>query len=187
MADAPTRRGRLALLLYATAGFVYLIDRLSKVWAENDLQGEAPIEVVGTFVWLHYTTNSGGAFGIGESASLVFVGATVIVVGIIVWTSMRLPRAGVAMGLGLVLGGALGNLTDRAVRGSGFRGGVVDFVDVGAWPVFNVADAAIVVGAIVLLLGTLDRARRQGADGETPDESLPEDPGEQHPGDRGRA
>jgi signal peptidase II len=65
------------------------------------------------------------------------------------------------VGLGLVLGGAVGNLTDRVIRGPGFSGEVVDFLDLQVWPVFNVADSAIVVGAALLLLSSfrLDRRR----------------------------
>jgi signal peptidase II len=152
-----SRRARLAGLLYGVALAVYVLDRASKVWAERSLEGDAPIELIGRFVRLSYTTNSGGAFGIGRSAPLVFAGATLVVVGIIVWTSRNLPGPAVAVGLGLVLGGALGNLTDRAVRGPGLGGGVVDFIDVGPWPVFNLADSAIVVGALVLAYATLRR------------------------------
>ena len=163
------RHARLALLLYGTALAVTLLDRASKIWAERALQHEAPIELIGRWVRLSYTTNSGGAFGIGESAPLLFVGATGLVVAIIVWASRRLPSFVVAVGLGLVLGGALGNLTDRAIRGSGFRGGVVDFIDVGAWPVFNLADAAIVVGAILLASATFGaRSRGGGAADDDP-------------------
>ncbi|MEX2275227.1 MAG: signal peptidase II [Actinomycetota bacterium] len=162
---------RLAGWLYLTAAGVYLLDRLSKLWAENQLQDRTPIELIGGAVRLGYTTNSGGAFGIGGSAPLLFVGATLVVIGVIVWTSLRLPRRSVAIGLGLILGGALGNLTDRVVRGPGFRGAVVDFIDVGAWPVFNLADSAIVVGAVVLAIGALGSARREHAEERPPGES----------------
>ncbi len=67
------------------------------------------------------------------------------------------------MALGLILGGALGNLTDRIVRGPGFSGRVVDFVDFQVWPIFNVADTAIVVGAIVLAFSNGDRGELEGA------------------------
>jgi signal peptidase II len=72
----------------------------------------------------------------------------------IVVYSLRVARLPVAVGLGLVLGGALGNLTDRAVNGPGLSGSVVDFIDLQIWPVFNVADTAIVTGAILLAVST---------------------------------
>jgi signal peptidase II len=79
---------------------------------------------------------------------------------VIVFASRRLPATVVAVGLGLVLGGAIGNLIDRAIRGSGFSGEVVDFIDLQVWPVFNLADSAIVTGAALLLLTSLRRDRR---------------------------
>ena len=76
---------------------------------------------------------------------------------VIAVVSLRLTWTLVAVSLGLILGGALGNLTDRIVRGTGISGSVVDFVDLHVWPVFNVADSAIVVGALLLGLWTLRR------------------------------
>jgi signal peptidase II len=137
------------------AAAVYLVDRLTKAWAEAALAGHAPIQVIPHVLQLNYTTNSGGAFGLGRSAPWLFAGATIIVSVIIVWYSLRLSRPVVAVALGMVLGGALGNLTDRAVRDSGR---VVDFIDVHIWPVFNVADSAIVVGAILLAIASLRHA-----------------------------
>ena len=83
------------------------------------------------------------------------------------WLSTRLSSAWNAVGLGLVLGGALGNLTDRLTRGTGVSGQVVDFIHLHLWPTFNVADSSIVVGAIVLATAGVFGAR----DGATPDGS----------------
>jgi signal peptidase II len=162
-----TRAGRLAGLLYATAAAAYLLDRISKVWVEEALAARAPLEVIPRVLTLRYTTNSGGAFGLGQSAPWLFAGATLLVSGIIVATSFRLTHRSVAVGLGLVLGGALGNLTDRAARGPGLSGRVIDFIDLRVWPIFNVADMAIVFGAILLAVSTLWRseADRAGARG----------------------
>jgi signal peptidase II len=84
-----------------------------------------------------------------------------VVTVVVVVASLNLPGPTSAVGLGLVLGGAVGNLTDRVIRGPGFSGEVVDFFDFHVWPVFNVADSAIVVGAALLLLSSfrLDRRR----------------------------
>jgi signal peptidase II len=84
------------------------------------------------------------------------------VIAVIVLASRRLPADIVAVGLGLVLGGAIGNLIDRGTRGPGFSGEVVDFIDLQVWPVFNLADSAIVIGAALLLLSSLRRDRRGG-------------------------
>jgi signal peptidase II len=164
-----TRGVRSAAWLFGTAAAVTLLDRLTKLWAERALEGRPPVELV-PGVRLAFTTNPGGAFSIGGSAPLVFVAATLVVSAVIVATAARHERVLTSVALGLVLGGALGNLTDRLVRGPGFRGRVVDFIDVGPWPVFNLADSAIVVGAILLAWTGL-RARREpavdrpGADG----------------------
>ncbi len=137
------------------------LDRITKIWAESVLPG-SPIDVVPGMLTLRFTTNSGGAFSIGQSAPWFFVGVSTVVVAIILATSFRHTSRIVGAGLGLVLGGALGNLTDRAFRDEGFRGRVVDFIDFHVWPVFNLADSAIVIGAIVLAwAGTRDRPRER--------------------------
>ena len=158
------RASRRTALLYGVAAGALLLDRLSKVWAEASLAGRPPIRVIPGVLSFTYTTNSGGAFGLGRSAPWVFAGATIVVSLVIVWASFRPMRTSVAIALGLILGGALGNLTDRIVNGSGFRGEVTDFIDLQVWPVFNLADTAIVVGAIVLAASNLgDRAEHDDA------------------------
>ena len=101
---------------------------------------------------LRFTTNSGGAFSLGQSAPWIFVGASILVSSAIVATAFRHTNAATSVALGLILGGALGNLTDRVLRGPRFTGNVIDFVDFHVWPVFNLADSAIVVGAVLLAL-----------------------------------
>jgi signal peptidase II len=150
----------LAAWLYATAGMTYLADRLTKLWAERSLAGRPPVTVIPGVLQLNYTTNSGGAFGLGQSAPWVFAAATIVVAAAIVASSFRLRNALAAVSLGLILGGAFGNLTDRAVRGDGLLSGrVVDFIDFHVWPVFNLADSAIVIGAILLAVGGIRRER----------------------------
>ena len=149
-----------AVLLFAAAGAAYLLDRLSKVWAERVLPA-SPVEVIPGVFTLRFTTNSGGAFSIGGSASWLFATATTVVSIIIVVTAFRHRSALTAVALGLILGGALGNLTDRIVRGPGLSGRVVDFVDLHVWPIFNLADSAIVVGAVLIVIGTMRRGSRQ--------------------------
>jgi signal peptidase II len=148
------RRSRAAFFLLVTALLAYGVDRITKIWAASTLPG-GPIDVVPGVLTLRFTTNSGGAFSIGQRAPWFFVGVTAVVVVIIVATSFRHTSRIVGAALGLVLGGALGNLTDRAIRGPGMRGRVVDFVDFHVWPVFNLADTAIVIGAILLALAGL--------------------------------
>lgn len=131
--------------------------------AEELLQGRPPVELIPSVVQLRFTTNPGGAFGLFGSLPVLFVAISVLVVVVVLIASRNLPTAASAVGLGLVLAGALGNLTDRAIRGPGFSGEVVDFIDFHVWPVFNLADSALVVGAAVLVIsGVLrDRAARR--------------------------
>lgn len=144
------RRG--AAVLFAAAAAAYALDRLTKVWAENSLQGRSAVRVIPGVLDLRFTTNSGGAFSIGQRAPWLFVAATIAVAIAIVVTSFRHRGLVTAAALGLVLGGALGNLTDRIVRGPGLNGRVIDFIDFHVWPVFNAADSAIVIGAALLAL-----------------------------------
>ena len=106
--DRVQRRG--ATLLFAFAGFAYLLDRLTKLWAERTLQ-DAPADLIPGVLTLRFTTNSGGAFSIGGSAPWLFAGATIIVSVLIVATAFRHRNMLTAVELCLILGGALGKLT----------------------------------------------------------------------------
>ena len=159
---AAVRARRPTAVLYATAVAVFTVDRLSKIWAESALAGESPIQLIPGVLHLRYATNTGGAFGVWDSAPLVFAGATIAVACLIVWASLRIERSPTAIALGLVLGGSLGNLTDRIVRGPGLSGSVVDFIDPRIWPVFNLGDSAIVVGAILLALVGFRKEKVEG-------------------------
>jgi signal peptidase II len=154
------RRARFATVVFSVAAAAYLLDRVTKWLVVDRLAGRPPVEVIPGVLQLNYTQNSGGAFGLGGSASWLFAGATIAVSIAIVVLAFRVRRLGVAVGMGLVLGGGLGNLTDRIVRGSGLSGRVVDFIDLHVWPVFNVADAAIVIGAIVIVASSARGSRR---------------------------
>ena len=130
---------------------VVVLDQLTKAWALSAL-ADGPIHVVGT-LRLALTHNSAGAFGLGGGfVPLLALAALGVVVYLIVSgaASSRLP---VAVAMGLLLGGAVGNLLDRVFRDPGLlRGAVVDFVDLQFWPVFNVADMGITVGCVMLLV-----------------------------------
>lgn len=146
---------RRAPLLLAVAVAALALDQLTKAWVVETLAGRPPIRVIPGVLSLNYTTNSGGAFGLGRSAPWLFAGATIVVSTIIVVAAFRPMTRLTAVALGLILGGAIGNLADRTLNGPGLRGEVTDFIDLHVWPVFNVADTAIVVGAIVLALASL--------------------------------
>jgi signal peptidase II len=161
--------GRRALTLYGIAAAVLALDRVTKVLAERNLQ-DGPVELIPGVLDLRYTTNPGGAFGLFGGIPWLFVAISAAVVVAIVLASRRLPTAASGVGLGLVLGGAIGNLIDRAIRGPGFSGEVVDFIDLQVWPIFNVADSAIVIGAAVLLLSGLRRPRTEVEGGSRTDQ-----------------
>jgi signal peptidase II len=154
-------RRRIALV-YGTALVVLVLDQLTKWLVVQRLAGREPLQLVGSFVQLRYTTNSGGAFSLLTGFPLFFgIMAIAVMVAITVY-ARRITSSPTLFTLGLLLGGALGNFADRLLRGDGlFRGEVVDFVDVGSFPVFNVADSCITIGAILLAILLTVGERRQ--------------------------
>ena len=155
----PGLRHRLTIILYAVAAAVYVLDRVTKSLAERHLQGRSPVEIIPEVFQLRFTTNPGGAFGLFGGLTWLFITTSIVVILVIVLVSRSVPGKTSAVGLGLILGGALGNLTDRLIRGPGLSGEVVDFLDFRVWPVFNLADSGIVVGALILLAVGLRRER----------------------------
>lgn len=156
---APARR-RMGLLVLV-ALLAYAVDVISKVVVTATLEGEEPIRILGGAVYLQLLRNPYAAFGMDFVGTWVLTAVAVLVVLGIVWFARKLRSAGWAVGLGLVLAGALGNLTDRLFRApSVFEGHVVDFISVFApngefFPVFNAADSAITIGAGLIVLLTL--------------------------------
>lgn len=144
--------GRLALLLAVAAG-VLALDVLSKLVAVEELSDREPISLLGGLLTLRLVRNPGAAFGMAQGMTIVFTGVAVAVVVVILRMARRLTSAWWAVALGLVLGGALGNLTDRLLRSPGpGRGHVVDFLELPRWPVFNLADSAIVVAGVLMVV-----------------------------------
>ena len=131
---------------------VVALDQATKVWAVAALS-DGPIRLIDDLLALRLVRNPGGAFSVFTGFTpLLAVLATVLVV-IIVRTTRRTADPVMAYTLALVLGGAVGNLVDRMVRSPGFlRGHVIDFVDLSFWPTFNLADSAISVGVVIVLL-----------------------------------
>lgn len=151
----PPPRKRLRLLL-AIAGVVLILDIVTKVLAVRLLVPGQPVSIIGDTVTWTLVRNSGAAFSMATGYTWVLtLVATGVVIGII-WMGRRLVSPWWALGLGMILGGALGNLIDRFFRSPGpLRGHVVDFLSIGWWPVFNVADPAVVGGAILLVVLSL--------------------------------
>jgi signal peptidase II len=149
------RRTRL-FVVAACAAVVLAADQITKSIAVHDLS-RGPVHVIGplSFV-LGY--NTGAAFSIGAGFTLPIIVIAFVLVLILVWFAKGAPSLTAAVGTGMILGGALGNLSDRLFRGH--SGAVVDFIHLDFWATFNVADASIVVGTIVLLVAMV---RRPGA------------------------
>jgi signal peptidase II len=142
--------------LYLIAWVVWLIDLGTKVWAEKVLSSRANIEVIGSFLQLTFIRNSGAAFSIGTGKTIIF---TIFALGVLIFITRyasQITSKGWAVVCGLLLGGILGNLTDRIFREPSFlQGHVIDWIQVPNWPVFNVADSAIVIAAVIAMILTI--------------------------------
>lgn len=136
----------LAVVVAAVAA-----DQLTKWWAVTRLSHGA-IHVIGTADF-ELARNTGASFSLFQGQTAVLVPVAVVLVGVLVVMVWRAPTVGRAAIYGLILGGALGNLSDRLFRGG--SGGVVDFIDLHFWPTFNVADSCIVVGCGLLVISIL--------------------------------
>ena len=181
--------------MLSVAGVVLILDIVTKVLAVKLLTPQQPVSIIGDTVTWTLVRNSGAAFSMGTSYTWVLtLVATGVVIGII-WMGRRLVSPWWALGLGMILGGALGNLVDRFFRSPGpLQGHVVDFLSIGWWPVFNVADPAVVGGAILLVALSLfgfdfdtdGRRQPDGASAEDgrrqPDGASAEDGGNQPDG-----
>ncbi|MEV5381305.1 signal peptidase II [Streptomyces sp. NPDC052721] len=148
-----TGRGRRIAVLFAVAAFAYALDLISKMLVVSRLEGHAPIQVVGDLLELHAIRNPGAAFGFGAAFTVIFTLIAAAVIVVIIRLARKLYSFPWAVALGLLLGGALGNLTDRIFRAPGvFEGEVVDFIAPKGFAVFNLADSAIVCGGILIVL-----------------------------------
>lgn len=137
------------------AAAVVLVDQLTKAWARSAL-ADSIIEVIPGFFRLALAENSGAAFGFFRGGGQIIAVFALLAVVIIFFAFRTVDRWWDLIGLGLVLGGAVGNLVDRLTRGSGLLDGrVTDWIELWLIPNFNVADAAISIGVALLLLGAL--------------------------------
>jgi signal peptidase II len=158
-------------VLFATVAVGWLLlDQLSKSWAVRNVSGR-DIDVIWTLRF-NLAYNSGASFSMGNGYGRWIALVALVIVGLLVWQALNVRSRLAAVALAMIVGGALGNVVDRAVRGggSGFLGGsVVDFIDFRWWPVFNVADMGVVVGAILLVVSSFLPEPDDG------DESVPSD------------
>ncbi len=158
--ETPARRSfsfpLRGLLFLGLAALVVVVDQITKRLAEDQLKNQPSFHVLDDWLRLTYVRNRGAAFGLLQDQTAFFVFVGILVIGVIAASYRYLPRSGfrLHLALGLQLGGAIGNLVDRIRQGY-----VVDFVDFGYranwWPVFNVADSAIVIGVALLALNAL--------------------------------
>ena len=133
------------------AAAVIVVDQLTKAWALSAL-ADGPTTLIGP-LRLFLTRNTAGAFGLGGAAVPFLAVGALILVAVMASSGATTRSPVLALAVGLVLGGAVGNLLDRLFRGPGvLRGAVVDFIDLQFWPVFNVADMAITCGCVLLVL-----------------------------------
>ena len=148
-------RPRLPVLL-AVAAALFVADLVTKIAVVAWIRPGHPVRIIGDVVTLRIVRNPGAAFSMATGMTwLLTCVAIAVVIGVIRF-GRTLRSTWWAVGLGMVLAGALGNLVDRLVREPGpLQGHVVDFVSVGWWPVFNVADSCIVCGAILLVALTV--------------------------------
>jgi len=158
-----TLRSRLASLttLLLIGAIILTLDRITKMLVLQNLaehEAWAPVPALARLVRITHITNSGAAFGLFDKMGNLFLWVALLVAVAIVYyvsTYPSLPGL-VQFSLGLQLGGALGNMWDRIAFGS-----VVDFVDIGFWPIFNVADSSIVIGVLILMFWLWREEERQ--------------------------
>jgi signal peptidase II len=141
--------------LFAIAWTIWLFDFLTKTWALSALPS-TPRHVIGTLLQFLLVKNSGAAFSFATGFTFFFTLLALAVVIAVTWYAPRVTSRGWLVAMGLLLGGVLGNLTDRIFRAPGFLSGhVIDWIQIPHWPVFNLADAAISVAAVLALILSL--------------------------------
>ncbi|MFJ9738101.1 signal peptidase II [Streptomyces sp. NPDC101166] len=151
-AGRPRGRRRIAVL-FGVAAFAYALDLISKMIVVAKLEHHEPIEIIGDWLRFEAIRNAGAAFGFGEAFTVIFTVIAAAVIVVIARLARKLYSLPWAIALGMLLGGALGNLTDRIFRAPGvFEGAVVDFIAPKHFAVFNLADSAIVCGGILIVL-----------------------------------
>ncbi|MFC5369933.1 signal peptidase II [Arcanobacterium bovis] len=167
----------LPLLVFAV---IVLIDQVSKIWAVEQLADGHDVEILGSWLSLKLTYNSGAAFSLGNSATWIFTVFSALVAIAMPFILLKFPRRSQVIILSAIWAGAVGNLIDRLTREPGFgRGHVVDFINYNNWFIGNIADIALVIGVIAFVaIEALDptQAPVEPADGHLSAEQAPIEP-----------
>ncbi|CAB4653966.1 unannotated protein [freshwater metagenome] len=141
--------------LLSVAWFIWILDLATKAWAVSQLAYHEPIKIIGDFFQLTFVRNSGAAFSFATDATMFLSLFGIIVLIGIIYFAAQITSKGWSVVLGLVMGGILGNLMDRIFREPGFlRGHVIDWMQLPHWPIFNIADSAIVCAAVLSMVLT---------------------------------
>ncbi len=159
--NSPTSAEPTHRVLFGAVAVGWVIaDQLSKSWAVSTLSNRT-IDVVWTLRF-QLAVNHGASFSLGAGFGTWIGLLALVFVGVLVWKGGSVRSRLGAVALGMIVGGAVGNVLDRAFRGDAgfFHGGVVDFIDFQWWPVFNVADIGVVCGAVLLVISTLRDPRQ---------------------------
>jgi signal peptidase II len=165
-------RGRVAPLTFAVAGAVVVLDQLAKWWAVETLD-DRNVDLVWT-LRLNLSYNTGMAFGRGRGMGPIIGVLAMVIIVVLLLSLRRGSNRFVDVAMGMVLGGAAGNLVDRLVRDPGWlRGAVIDFIDLQWFPIFNVADMGITIGGALLLLASWQAAKAEARVAEPVAETEP--------------
>ena len=157
------RRASLVQRLFSLALLVWALDFFTKNWAVENLSSSSR-KIIGSFLQLTLLRNPGAAFSMATGFTIIFTSISIGVAIFIARYSARITSLGWAAVAGLVLGGVLGNLTDRIFRTPGyFTGRVIDWIELTHWPVFNLADSAIVVAAGIAIVLSIRNISPMGA------------------------
>lgn len=141
--------------LLSVAWLIWILDLATKAWAVSQLANREPVKILGSFFQLTFIRNSGAAFSFASNATLFLSLFGIIVALGVIYFAPKITSKGWSVVLGLVLGGVLGNLMDRIFREPSFlRGHVIDWMQLPHWPIFNIADSAIVVAAGLAMILT---------------------------------
>lgn len=141
--------------LLSVAWLIWILDLATKAWAVSQLANREPVKILGSFFQLTFVRNPGAAFSFASNATIFLSLFGIIVALGVIYFAPKITSKGWSVVLGLVLGGVLGNLMDRIFREPSFlRGHVIDWMQLPHWPIFNIADSAIVVAAGLAMILT---------------------------------